>query len=39
MSDTIATSVKIKEFENLILYEKDKKTIDKYNSYLDFLCE
>lgn len=38
-SNTIATCVKIKEFENLILDEKDKSIINKYKSYIDFLCE
>lgn len=38
-SNTIATCVKIKELENLILDEKDKNIIDKYKSYIDFLCE
>lgn len=38
-SNTIATCVKIKELENLTLDEKDKSIIDKYKSYIDFLCE
>ena len=38
-SNTIATCVKIKELENLTLDEKDKSILDKYQSYIDFLCE
>lgn len=38
-SNTIATCVKIKEFENLILDEKDKSIINKYKNYIDFLYE
>ena len=38
-SNTIATCVKIKELENLTLDGRDKSIIDKYKSYIDFLCE